>query len=673
VGILRQNRRRPQKGLPFSISPRVAYNNFVQDAHLYEAICLGPNIEKHASSPLYYEGQTHPHPDYNHLSLLKITSISKELKLLRKKIYAKHAAIIEQQHKHWLDFVKVADIEGYCPHKIAFEKILQKDLATPNEAMMYNFCKHSIFAAAKRQMKAAPKPDPKVADDFIKFAKSILDSTCPEHLRNPQLTEELKNFKYSFQQWFAHNPAKKQYDIEKYLQTLQGTSHLTDKEIDYYNSTTYSGICKQEIQEENGKSRMVCSIPIKTKVTMGPVTWKLEEIMAKHFPGYCGNKNLQQMTDNINKILADGFTKIVEGDGSAFDNTQDVTLKEVDRYLYQMIEDKVYHVPKEQFHEVSQQLYKTMKVEYIGQDKKKHTLFTYKILGSVFSGDCDTTLCNTMRMALYNIYVNEKAGLKYGKDYVLFSKGDDFTVFYKPYILDSQIQQAYYKYFVKAQENDVAPVFGLGQVLKFLSIGDPNTISFCSLRALYTNESEDKIILVRDFNKFLKIAKYSRKIKQLQGIRRINYLEQQATALLTSYPGIKIFENMAYAYRNEARVYANYLTHNDKRKAHEMIVKARYLTVKIFSEARKNMTQYVQIHEEKENKILYDIGYKKDAFKIHDGKSYWEMMKYLQEKSWYQLDKRELEYINTQIDLEITTEEFKATLGLKNEFDKELY
>jgi len=648
------------------LSPSVDYNNFVQDAHLYDAICLGQNIEKHASSPLYPPGQKHPHPDYNHLNLLEITSMSKEMKQLCRETYNAHMNEIIKQNKHWLDFVKVRQIKFNCPHKIAFEKILQKGDPIEDEVMMYNFCKHTIFAAAKRQMKAAPKPDPKIADDFVKFAISILEGTCPEHLRSPQLTEELKNFSYSFQQWYEHNPAKKQHDIDKYLEAQLQTSHLTEKEKEYIESTVYSGICKQELQPLNGKPRMVCSIPIKTKVTMGPVTWKLEEIMAKHFPGYCGNKNLQQMSDSINKILAEGFTKIVEGDGSAFDNTQDVTLKEVDRYLYRMILDKIHHVPKQQFYDISQQLYKKMKVEYVGEDKKKHTLFTYKILGSVFSGDCDTTLCNTMRMALYNIYVNEKAGFRYGKDYKLFSKGDDFTIFYKPYILDEQIEEAYYKYFVRSADNDVAPVYGLGQVLKFLQFGPANTISFCSLRSFYTSPAEDRIILVRDFTKFLNIAKYSRKIKQLTGIRRIQYLIQQATSLRTSYPGIKIFENMANAYENEAQIYAKYSTRNDE-KAKQMMEKARKMSIRIFSESRKAMTHYID--EGKTAHVLYDIGYKKNAFKIHDNKNYWEMVKYMQEKSWYELTKQELEYINLQIEAEISTEEFKSTLGLKNERD----
>jgi len=650
------------------LSPIVAQNPYVQAAHLYDPICLGPNIEKHASQPLYPLNMRHPHPDYINYKMLEISHLDKEMEQLRLHVLQHHQLQIERENKNWLDFVKVKDLVGDCPHKIAFEKILNKqDISNYDEAMMYNHCKHSIFAAAKRQMKWAPKPDPIIADDFVKFSKSILDGTCEEHLRSPELVEELTHFKYSFQQWYEHNPRHKQKDIDDYLRSLEDASEFTTQQLKTLQSLIYTGICKQEIQPTNGKSRMVCSIPIRTKVTMGPVTWKLEEIMAKHFPGYCGNKNLQEMSEATNKILSEGFTKIVEGDGSAFDNTQDVTLKEVDRYLYSKIEDKVYHVPKSDFHYISQMYKKTMDVNYI-QGKKKHRLFRYSILGSVFSGDCDTTLCNTMRMALYNIYVNERAGLRYGKDYKLFSKGDDFTIFYKPYILNEQIEQIYYKYFIRSAEGkDATAIYGLGQVLKFMTIGAANTLSFCSLRAFYTDTSESKIILVRDFNKFTTITKYSRKIKTLKGKQRAAYLLQQAISLRATYKGIKIFEELANCFENEARIYTNYYTKGNKKLADKMMREAYKFTGQLLNETRKHASQYAPIRESPENILMYDIGYKKKiGVKIYNGLSYWESVKRMQEKCSYNLTNQELQYINQQIEAEISTEEFKATMGLQN-------
>jgi hypothetical protein len=514
---------------------------------------------------------------------------------------------------------------------------------------------HSIFAAAKRQMKRAPTPDPQVADDFVKFGKEYITKHIGEYL---------KDFRYSFNQWYNHNSAKKQKDIDQYLHALRDKSAFTEKQYKDIMTTNYKGICKLEIQPLDGKPRMVCAIPIRTKVCMGPVTWRLEEICADHLPGYCGNKNLAEMTDKINGILAEGFTKIVEGDGSGFDNTQDVSLKELDRWLYRQVLDKVYHVPQSEFQYISQQLYKNMVVEYI-EGKKKKTLFEYSILGSVFSGDCDTTLCNTIRMALYNIYVNEKAGLRYGKDYKLFSKGDDFTVFYKPYVSNAVINQAYDKYFIRSENVTGQPqTYGLGQILKFLSIGGPDTISFCSLRAIYTDVSESKIILVRDYKKFEHIARYARKIKALSGKSRIAYLKQQAISLRAVYKGIKLFEEMANAYDLAANQYAMYLAKGDKDTAEQLCKQSLKLITKIVKYYKIEKPTEADIEENGIDNILYNIGKNRVFFKVLD--DYWSTVKMLQEKVSYKLTLQEYEYINQQLESIMSLEIFKSDMGLKN-------
>lgn len=574
---------------------------------------------------------------------------------LKEQITAEAIFEIENQQKNWLDFCQVAKIKCDCPKKLAFEKILAlQDLDQKKQAMAYNTCIHSIFAAAKRQMKRAPTPDPQVADDFVKFAKEYITQ---------HIGDDLKNFGYSFEQWYKHNDFKKQKDIDRFLQSRVDRASFTKREYADLNTIKYKGICKVEIQPTDGKPRMVCSIPIRTKVAMGPVTWRLEEICSKKLPGYCGNKNLQQMTNAVNEILAEGFTKIVEGDGSGFDNTQDVTLKEVDRWLYRQVLDKIYHVEKSEFQFISQQIYKTMVVQYMENGKKKN-LFEYSILGTVFSGDCDTTLCNTIRMALYNIYVNQKAGLVLNKDFKVWSKGDDFTIFYKPYVSNQLIQQAYDKYFIRAERVTGQPqVYGLGQILKFLTIGGADTLSFCSLRAIYTSVAENKIILVRDYRKFENISRYARKIKILRGKQRIAYLLQQATALRTAYHGITIFELMAQAFEQAARNYA-YLSTKNEVQANELINKAMNLIVKMATYARKAVSEYQDTYENETMVMLYNIQKNKHFFKIQG--NYWETVKRLQEKVSYNLTKQEYEYVNQQINAEMDYENFKSDMGLKN-------
>lgn len=586
----------------------------------------------------------HPHPKYNNLPRIQIKIFDEQLQ----KLWG-------DKNKPWIpDFdkinnMKIEDYKCKCNNKIAFEKILAPHIETYNP-ICYKTCPHTVIAAAKRQMKAAPTPEPKVADDFVQFAKQVLEE---------EVGEELTNFGYSYTQWMNHLTKPKQDRMQAIADLYENPKKAIDMNpilVKKINKQYYEGIGKVELQPADGKPRMVCSIPDKTKYIMGPITWKLEEIMQDHLEGYCGGKNLDEMADKINKYIDEGFTKVVEGDGSAFDNTQDVSLKEVDRYIYRRVAHAVYHVPREDFLKESQKLYKTMNI-VVNDDltKKQKTLFQYSILGTVFSGDADTTLCNTIRMALYNRYVNEKAGLRYGKDYVCFSKGDDFTVMYKPYIKNEFIDKLYYRYFLPANPDPSKPdtrIYGLGQVLKFLEKGPPSIIKFCSLRAWYIDEQQH-IYLTRDPAKLFTLAAYSRKTKSMNASQKYEYLLSQATALDTTYKGIKIFEAMSEIYKDHAELI---------RKYHPKVVEdLKNFKIRQLRKEQESKKQY-----EPENlfyRIWYNVTGRKIFYKIQN--NYWETMQKIEKAHTVELTQEQADYINAQIELEFSTHYLKALLGLK--------
>lgn len=608
----------------------------------YTGYYQGTNIEKHAGAPLIPQ-EKYPYPPYQHLNRLSIKPISNDLK----------GKDIESMH--------VSDIVCRANHeKELYEQIFNTG-CYENDCIAYATCKHTIFAAAKRQMKAAPLPDYEVARDFVEYSKKIIDK---------EVGEDLKHFTYSTEDWLNHLTRQKQINMihagwvitkDPRALTLEPTM------LKKINDESYHGIAKVEIQNTDGKPRMVCAIPEKTKYTMGPVTWQLEEIFADKFHGYCGGQNLTQMAEKVNTYAKMGFTKVVEGDGSAFDNTQDVMLKAVDRYIYDQVEHAVYHVPKELFRKYSQQVIKTMSIDYTENGHIK-TMLRYKILGTVFSGDCDTTLMNTVRMALYNRYVNDKAGLIYGKDYVLFSKGDDFTIMYKPYVSNEFITQAYYKYFLKANPDPSRPDtrrYGLGQVLKFLEFGGLEILKFCSLRAWYKNDEE--IILTRDPSKFTTLSKYSRKTKNMNTQQRADYLIQQAVALLTSYGDIEYFRVMAQLYVRAASQILKY---------HHIIYTQPKNTNLQTKDVRKlvgdDVYKYLNIIDEREfiNQILYSIGHRKHQYSLQSNMTYWENMKKIERIRTDRLTQDEADYVNKQIRLEYSTEYLKSMLGFidpKNE------
>lgn len=620
------------------------YRNFIQSYH------KGETIEKHAGAPI--TNRLHPHQNYKHLNRLSIEIYDKQLQdLWCTKVKNRNGKNVLHVDYEKINKMKISDYKCRCDNKIACEKILQP-LIEDHDTIIYKTCPHTVIAAAKRQMKNAPIPDPCVADDFINFSKEIIEK---------EMGEYLTNFGYSFDQWYNHLnlPKQKKMDIIHQIYHANTMPDITPNQYRKIIRQRYEGIGKVEIQPTDGKPRMVCSIPDKTKYIMGPICWKLEELFQDHFNGYCGGKNLDEMGDMINKYIDQGFTKVVEGDGSAFDNTQDVTLKEIDRYIYRRVKDKVYHVPQKDFVHESQKLTKTMDITILDPlTKQKKTLFTYTILGSVFSGDADTTLCNTIRMALYNRYVNERAGFKYGTDYVVFSKGDDFTVMYKNHIPNKKIEQAYYRYFLKSNPDPSQPddrVYGLGQVLKFLDIGGPEIIKFCSLRAWYKDEAH--IYLTRDPKKFLKESKYSRKTKTMTPYQRYQYLLDQADALHKQYRGIVYFEEMAKIYEQHAEIIKQHIGKDFNK------LKQQYDNRQLKTEAKQERNSRKTIQFDYLYAKYYNTQGRKTFIKIQE--SYWETMQRIEKAHNKTLTLEEAEYVNKQIRMEYSEHYLKALLGLK--------
>jgi hypothetical protein len=453
------------------------------------------------------------------------------------------------------DDIDCKDITCTCMDKPRYLQLFAHTTAD-RDSLVYNPCKRTLFAAAKRQIKSAPVPDAKVAQAFLSWAKRKIDVL---------IGDDLREFGYSYNQWYNHLTLAKQKRMDAVHEFMHGhdplKTHYSGIEKLDPKLLHYEAICKIEVQSTDGKPRMVCAIPDIIKYVMGPVCWRLEELFTHKIPTYCGGMNLQQMQDKINHYIDDGFTVVAEGDGSAFDNTQDVLLKEIDRYIYNLILDRIHHVDRALFELIANSCYKVMDVVST-EGKVKRTLMTYAVLGTVFSGDCDTTLMNTLRMGLYNWFTNEAAGLELGSDFVCFSKGDDFTVMYKRSVNLEAVKLTYQAYWLgKPKPNGPAydgcdeRVYGLGQILKFIDFGPPETIKFCSLRAWITNPHTQHIYLTRDPGKFTTLAKYSRKALHLGGAQLAQYCLDQAIALETAYPGVAYFTDMALAYRKMARYY----------------------------------------------------------------------------------------------------------------------
>jgi phosphoheptose isomerase len=611
---------------------------------------LSQNLRKHAAAPKI-PNQRHPHTKYQQYPRIKLKMLDPQLKELKQKYDP------DGSNPEWINDLTLDQLNCNCPHRIKFEKIFDKDNSAI-DAMVWTACKHTTLAAAKRQMKSAPLPAEDVAEHFVQYSKNLIDK---------EVGEQLQHFQYSVVDWYNHLHTTKQKAIEPVIKYYSGQRYsLSKKELSNIQNKFYTGILKEEVQETNGKPRMVCSVPQSTKYIMGPVTWHLEEIFQDNFKGYCGGKNLTQMSHMINDYLNQGFTKVVEGDGSSFDNTQDVSLKAVDRYIYSRVRQNIYHVPKEDFDEVSQALYKVMDIQYL-EGKKKRPILRYKILGTVFSGDCDTTLMNTIRMALYNRYVNDMAGLKYGVDYVCFSKGDDFTVMYKPYVSNTLITRAYYRYFLPPVDDPSRPntqIYGLGQVLKFLKFGDATTIDFCSLQAWWTDPSETQIYLTRNFNKFLKLSVYSRKTKTYSINELCQYLEDQALALDINYQGIKCLTILTNYYRELITRLRHQYMNIKQPVQHSIKIKLAQQQLKM-ELTRQQLRPIYNYLEQLEIQNETEVGHRHTQIKQLT-RDYWEYMQTIEKTHTETLTQEQAEYVSQQISQGLFMEYIKSIYDVRH-------
>jgi hypothetical protein len=400
--------------------------------------------------------------------------------------------------------------------------------ANTEKVICYNSCSRTLYAAFKRQLKRVPEPAEDVIAEFQEFCEQYFLKYIEPHLRD---------FDYSYSQWFNCMPRHKQEAILKADPNYDGES------------VVFGLFCKREKQIFGGKNRAIANISQEVKKIMGPVCWALEDLADKFFPGYCGKKSWSKLESYLNEAYAEGFTTALQGDGSGFDLSQHAVCKYIDYRIYNYLADNklIHHVDPELFRKVATAETRKIEAKYnVGRSLKSFA--KAKINGTVFSGSSDTTLMNTLRMALYNMFTLYKMGLQYEQDYKLLAKGDDFMVLTRR--TDVDYEANYYKYWCtkdQGEKTNYKP-YGIGQILKFLIIGDFSTIDFCSTTVIpYANGTRFK--MARKPERMSPLAHYSRAALHMNACELKQYLLDQAYAIDMCMPRMPFYRDYADAYR----------------------------------------------------------------------------------------------------------------------------
>lgn len=444
-------------------------------------------------------------------------------------------------NRYTLATTRIQDIPCTCrgDDEVALHQVLPVGSNTP-DVICYNSCDRTLFAAFKRQMMRVYEPDPAVADRFHKFVDGYFDKYVEPALRS---------FDYSYSQWFNKLPRGKQ------LHMVAAEEEI--KLHGYPDKVEFGLFCKREKQEAGGKNRAIANIEDPVKFVMGPVCWALEDVADKYFPGYCGKKSWDDLEKLFAQYYAEGFHYVLQGDGSAFDTCQDVELKYIDYKIYNYLADhgKIHHVLSDQFKRIATAKLRELNAKVLTKYGAR-TLASATIRGTVFSGASDTTLMNTLRMALYNIFTLEELGLKLNIDFKILAKGDDFIVFSKvPSHQGRSFEELYLKTWSpksKSLETKYTNNTGkLGMILKFLNVGDYDTIDFCSVTCI-PYDDHTKFKLARKPNRMVPLAHYTRSTLRYTPGQIKQYLLDQATALELSHGQMPFYRNYIEAYRYQA-------------------------------------------------------------------------------------------------------------------------
>jgi len=379
---------------------------------------------------------------------------------------------------------------------------------------MYERCIANLFNAAKRQSIGCEDAAEDIQQMYIEWFNSVI---------MPEIEELLCDFEYSLPLWYNHLTAAQQAEVDPCFT-------MTDEEL---KTKIYSLFCKIEKQawpegEGPPKNRAISGPNREYKYVMGPICYALEQYFKK-FKGYCGGKNWEEQEQLLNDCKDRGLTLTVEGDGSAFDRTQKIWLKILhDFQVYKFISNKIKHVNLEVFlhHALMETNRLALEMRQSGGSVEWYGYL--EILGQVMSGNCDTTLMNTFRMACYNRFVIERIMQIPRDDYELACKGDDSRISLHYTVDKDEVVKAYYTVFARANKDKLVKArdikHGIGQIMKFLKISDMTDIDFCSTET-YWCEGCNSFKITRQLKRFITLTPYSNSMLSLDHNDRLAYMQ----------------------------------------------------------------------------------------------------------------------------------------------------
>jgi hypothetical protein len=346
-------------------------------------------------------------------------------------------------------------------------------------------CANNEMEAIYRQLRIELQPDPKILEDFKKFAHKQID----------ELVEQVDET--DFMDYIEHYaPCKKEY-LDGYQNYLEG------KKL----NMNYKMHCKIDEKffinygETKLKSRNISAQSPMAKALMGFLTHTAMKLLHEQpwsGPGYNTEDRIRKFNWWIEQIPQ---CMCLSVDGSAFDSTQHKEiLQMVDCYFLSKILGKcskyLYYASERDVKKIANQVEFTVGTKYC----------IYKIKGTQMSGRMNTCVCNTLRSHLYIQYSKYKANLLKHPFIKHEVCGDDQIIFISKKLVDRYITFA--RKYVYVRE-DAKIKYGLGQIAKIFGKYDKITgAEYLSMILIY-DETIGKVAMVRKIDRFMQLTPYT--------------------------------------------------------------------------------------------------------------------------------------------------------------------
>lgn len=481
------------------------------------------------------------------------------------------------------DFVDLKLETLKCTCKGTQQPAAKKILPTADNTkkiVVYNSCWRTLAAAARRQLREQPAfCNTMMKGRRLKNNMMSYEEFC-DYIFKKEIIPILEDFDYNLAEWMNHLTRQKQDEVLDYYLHYTQIDKTKLNGCTYKDLITYSMFCKREkqiIDDGLPKNRAIACPKAAKKYACGPVIWGLETEFASKFKGYCGGKNWEELEHLFEQYYKEGFVHTLQGDGSAFDSTQTMNHKYIDKLITNYLVDKghIKHVEPELYQKAMNAAVKVIELKLVTGSGIKR-MGDLAVNGTVFSGDPDTTFGNTLRMAMYIRYTMYLAGYK-EEEFRLVCKGDDFVVFTQ-YLLKTvpwenysvfgktkyqipttdihyAIKTAFYQVWHPSDTTYQKEEKGLGMVLKFLKVGDYSDIDFCSTHVIHYNKGSgnDKFKIVRQVNRMSPLNHWCTKALSYSNFQMKQYYNDLALSMRSWCDGMPLYSDYITALEEHAK------------------------------------------------------------------------------------------------------------------------